>query len=92
MSRRVDAPGRDPVYVCLLHHRFYHLHRETFLKHYHRRSLVESAFMMIKAKFGGAIRSKGEIAQVNELLCKVLCHTVCVLIQSMFELGIEPAF
>jgi hypothetical protein len=24
--------------------------------------------------------------------CKVLCHNICVVIQSMYELGIEPAF
>jgi len=43
---------------------------------------------MIKAKFGTVIRSKTEVAQVNELLCKVLCHNICVLIQSMNELGV----
>jgi hypothetical protein len=31
-------------------------------------------------------------AQVNELLCKFLCHNLCVLIQSFYELGIEPEF
>lgn len=29
---------------------------------------------------------------VNELLCKVLCHNLCVVIQSMYELGVEPLF
>ena len=47
---------------------------------------------MLKAKFGAAIRSKTDVAQVNELLCKVLCHNLCVLIQCVYELGIEPAF
>ena len=42
---------------------------------------------MIKAKSGTAIRSKGEAAQINELLCKVLCHNICVLIQNFHELG-----
>jgi len=66
------------------------------LQHYHKRSLPESTFWMVKAKFSEAIRSKGDMAQVNELLCKVLCHTICVLIQSLYqslyELGIEPKF
>lgn len=31
-----------------------------------------------------------DVAQVNEVLRKVLCHNLCVLIQSMYELGIEP--
>ena len=36
------------------------------------------------------VPSRADAAQVNELLCKVLCHNLCVLIQSMYELGIEP--
>jgi myo-inositol catabolism protein IolC len=47
---------------------------------------------MIKAKFGGAVRAKSPTAQVNEVLCKVLCHNICVLIQSIYELGLEPTF
>lgn len=53
---------------------------------------VGSTFMMLKAKLGAATLSKIEIALVNELLCKVLCHNLCCVIQSMYELGIEPAF
>jgi hypothetical protein len=47
---------------------------------------------MIKGKFGDRIRSKTEVAQVNEVLCKVLCHNISVVIQSMLELNIEPQF
>ena len=53
---------------------------------------METTFSMVKAKFGGAVRSKTTEAQVNEVLVKILCHNVVVLIQSMFELGIMPAF
>ena len=42
---------------------------------------------MIKAKFGAAVRAKTFTAQVNEVLVKVLCHNIVVLIQSMYELG-----
>ena len=31
-------------------------------------------------------------AQINEALCKVLCHNLCVVIQSVHELGIETNF
>jgi hypothetical protein len=31
-------------------------------------------------------------AQINEALCKVLCHNLCVVIQSVHELEIEPTF
>ncbi len=70
----------------------YHFKKEEFLPHYHKRSNVESTFMAIKAKFGDAVRSRLDVAQINEVLCKVLCHNVCVLIQSMYELGINPQF
>jgi len=40
----------------------------------------------------GCLRSKTETAQINEVLCKVLCHNVCCLIQFMYELGVEPSF
>jgi hypothetical protein len=29
---------------------------------------------------------------VNEALCKILCHNITCLIQSVFELGIEATF
>ena len=29
---------------------------------------------MIKSKFGTKVRAKTETAQVNEIMCKVLCH------------------
>jgi hypothetical protein len=74
----------------MLHYYLYR--RDDFLGHYHRRSNVETTFAMIKAKFGSRIRSKTEVAQVNEILCKILCHNLCVLVQSIYELGIETKF
>ncbi len=62
------------------------------MDHYHKRSNVESTNSMIKSKFTDIIRSKNGIAQINEVLLKVLCHNIVVLIQSMYELGIEPEF
>lgn len=75
--------------------RMFHLYsfkREEYLEHYHKRSNVESTFSMMKAKFGDSLRSKTDVAMRNEALCKVLCHNVCCLIQSMFELNIFPIF
>jgi transposase len=71
---------------------FYNFNQEAFMQNYHKRSNVETAFSMIKAKFGGAVRAKSPTAQVNEVLCKILCHNICVLIQSIYELGLEPTF
>jgi hypothetical protein len=46
----------------------------------------------LKAKFGGKLRSKSKAGQVNEALSKVLCHNICVVAQSVRELGVEPMF
>jgi transposase len=71
---------------------FYNYNRNAFLEHYHKRSNAETVFSMIKTKFGGSVRSKSPVAHVNEVLCKILCHNICVLIQSIYELGIEANF
>lgn len=71
---------------------FYALNRAEFLQHYHKRSNIETTFHMIKSKFGQRLRSRTLTAQINEALCKVLCHNLCVVIQSVHELGIETHF
>jgi transposase len=75
--------------------RMYHLfsyNRDEFAKHYHKRSNVETVFHMIKAKFGDSLFGKTPEAQTNEVLAKIVCHNLCVLIQSFYELGIDPVF
>jgi transposase len=71
---------------------FYSYHNEEFKAHYHKRSNVESTFNMVKSKFGERLRSKTRTAQINEALTKVLCHNLCCLIHSIYELGIDPTF
>lgn len=71
---------------------YYSFNRAVFDAHYHQRSNIETVFHMIKMKFGERIRSKTETAKINEALCKVLCHNICVLVQSIFEFGLEPVF
>ena len=73
-------------------YRYFTYNQEEFMEHYHLRSNVESTFYMIKSKFTDLVRSRTETARINEVLLKVLCHNICVLIQEMFELGIEPHF
>ena len=84
--------GKNPDSLWQKAYHFYQLHRAAFLDLYHKRSNVETTFSMIKAKFGGAVRSKTTEAQINEVLVKILCHNIVVLIQSMFEFGVMPAF
>jgi transposase len=71
---------------------FFQLRRNEFMDYYHKRSNVETTFSMIKAKFGERLRSKTEKAQINELLCKVLCHNLCCVVSAIYELGIETNF
>jgi hypothetical protein len=71
---------------------YFNLYRDQFLSHYHKRSNVEAAIGAIKAKFGDAVRSKTDLAMKKEVLCKVLCHNLTVLIGAMHELGITPDF
>jgi transposase len=71
---------------------YFQFKRDEFLTHYHKRSNVESTVMMIKTKFGDAVRSKTDVAARNEVLAKVLCHNICCLISAMIELGIEADF
>lgn len=47
---------------------------------------------MIKQKFGGFVNSRNEIAQENEILCKILCHNICVLIQEIYLSNIKVDF
>jgi len=74
-----------------MYHYFLYKHDE-FLEHYHKRSNAETVFHMIKTKFKDNVRSKNKIAQVNEILCKVICHNICVVIQEMNELGVRGEF
>jgi transposase len=83
-------PDFDALWNRMWH--YYMFNRETFLQHYHKRSNAETTFSMIKAKCSEVVRAKLPVAQVNEVLCKVLCHNLCVLIQSIYELQLEPTF
>jgi transposase len=71
---------------------YYNFNRDDYLGHYHKRSNVESTFSMIKAKFRDHVRSRTDTSMKNEVLCKILCHNLCCVIQSHCELGIEPIF
>jgi transposase len=73
----------------------YHLfmyRRKEYMQHYHKRSNIETAYSMINGKFGSALRSKSDTGQINEALYKVFAHNVCVLVQAIHELGLDPVF
>jgi transposase len=76
------------LWAKMLH--YFHLKRDEFLARYHQRSNAESTFSMVKAKFGDSCRSKTDTAMKNEVLAKFLCHNICCLISTAYEMGINP--
>lgn len=66
--------------------------REQYMEHYYKRSNIETAYSMIVGKFGRALRSESDTGRINEALCKVLAHNICVLIQAMHAFNTEPLF
>ena len=80
----------DGLWVKML--TMFQSNQAEFNRHYHRRSNVETCFQMVKARFGDRVRAKTPTAQVNEVLVKVLCHNLCVLVHAAYSLGISPAF
>jgi len=88
--------NRQPLPWAPAWTKMYHLfayQRDTFLAHYHQRSNVECTFSMIKRKFGDSLRSKSDVGQFNEVLCKVIAHNLCVLIACIHEIGLDvPQF
>jgi len=83
---------QDKMLIWRVMFKFFKDNKEEFNKHYHLRSNIESVFSMMKRKFGCYLRAKTSVARDNEILCKALCHNICVLIQEMFELGVKVDF
>jgi transposase len=73
-------------------HAMFVLREEAFMASYGSRSNVESTFSAIKRRFGGSVRSKTLTAQTNEILCKILCHNLAMLVHAMHKLGIAAPF
>lgn len=65
---------------------YFQYNQEEFMQHYHKRSNVETTFHMIKSKLGDSLKSKNEIAQKNELLCKLIAHNIIVLISETINI------
>lgn len=75
--------------------KMYHLFcldKEAYLAHYHRRSMVETTFSMVKRKFGDSVRAKTDTAMRNEVLAKFVCHNIACVVSAIYERGIDPKF
>ena len=84
-----DKPNNE------LWNKLYHLfamNRMEFVSHYGKRSNVETAFSMIKRRFGATLRTKSETSRINEALCMVVAHNIVCVVKAMFEFGVKPDF
>lgn len=70
----------------------YSANREEYLRHYHKRSNVESVMQMVKGKFDERLLMRSRTGQFNEILLKFLAHNLSCLAMSIHTLGIEPKF
>ncbi|NOT48126.1 MAG: transposase [Acidobacteria bacterium] len=89
-NNRAGAKSGNELWDKLFH--LFALNRPEFLRKYSMRSNAETTFSMLKMKFGAVLRSKTPTAQTNEALARCVAHNLCCLIQSIFELGINPEF
>ena len=71
---------------------FFHKNQKLFMKKYHLRSNAESGFHMIKSRFGDLTQMKNEISAKNDVLVKILCHNLCVLVQELILLNVDVNF
>jgi len=88
-----NATGRakgSPLWKKMYH--YFQLNRDEFMDHYHKRSNVEATNAAIKRKFGETLKSKNPVAQVNELLAKIVAYNLTVVIHEMYENEINPDF
>jgi len=85
-----DKQRGSSMWVKMYH--YFMLNKEDFMEHFHKRSNIESTNAAIKRKFGETLKSKNWVAQVNELLAKIIAYNLTVVIHEMYENGINPEF
>ncbi len=73
-------------------YKYFKENNKEFMEHYHKRSNAESGFFMIKQKFGEFVNSKNELAQTNEILAKIVCHNIRILIQEIYLSDLDIDF
>jgi transposase len=82
--------GGSAIWMKMYH--YFQLNRDEFMEHYHKRSNIEATNAAIKRKFGETLKSKNPVAQVNELLAKIIAYNLTVVIHEMYENQINPEF
>lgn len=82
-SRTIMKPIGPPAWKHMI--RSYRLHKRSWMKHYHKRSMAETAFSAIKRTLGHKLTSKRRDHQKLELMTKVIVYNINVLIKSRKE-------
>ena len=85
-GRTKELAVRSPFWKQMWHR--FQANQSEYLEHYHKRENAEAVFAAIKKKLGETISSRDPVAQIYELLCKVLAYNITVLIHEAFEHGI----
>lgn len=88
---RKNATGSIGGLYGKMYH-YFSLNKEEYERHYHRRSMIESTFSMVKRKFGDSVRAKTDLAMKNEALAKFVCHNICCCVSALYEQGVQPNF
>jgi hypothetical protein len=89
--RSNSTGARGPAAYRAMYHHFRGDH-ESYARHYHQRSNVETVFHMVKQKYSPKLSAKKRLAQFAEVLLKFLCHNVSCLVQAIHKFGIVPRF
>lgn len=82
------AKGHYPAWNRMIN--LWKLKPDIFHKNYHLRSRSENVFSMMKITLLDGISSKTSVSQNNELLIRVICHNLSVIIEAIFKFGIDP--
>lgn len=92
MFKNNVSPKDDSPEIWRKMFNYFKDNKQEFLKHYHRRSNVESTFCMIKMRLGEFLKSKNYEAQKNELMMKFIVHNITCLVSEIFENDIHVDF
>ena len=63
------------------------IHQKPIQRMFTNKNIIQTTSSAIKNKFGEIIKSKDRVAQVNELLCKIVAYNITVLIHEMIQLN-----
>jgi hypothetical protein len=88
-SRKTQLADPEVSTLWSKMYHYFQLNRDEFKDHYQKRSNIEATSAAIKRKFGETLKSKNPIAQVNELLAKIIAYNLTAVIHEMYENGIQ---